>query len=211
MICVEDFCNIVLKYISMSDIRVVFDIGSKDGKDAVIMHNRLEPKKTFVIEAYDKEYKLYSDVKNNEIVWINQLIYNYNGESKFYPKEIGSGIHSIRNRGDEYGKKCLTLPCKRMDTLCIELGIEYIDVAKIDVEGCTYECLESFGNMLQNIKVMHIETESIQFFEGQYLHSDVCKLLLKQFKIVKISESIISKILNGFQYDSIWINRKINK
>jgi len=53
-------------------------------------------------------------------------------------------------------------------------NIPNIDMLKIDVEGATYDLLLSLEENLSNIKIMHIETETYPFFEGQTLHNDVC-------------------------------------
>lgn len=47
------------------------------------------------------------------------------------------------------------------------------DIVKIDVEGASYEVLKSFGNMLKNVKILHVETETKEVFPGQKLQKEV--------------------------------------
>jgi len=83
-----------------------------------------------------------------------------------------------------------------------------IDILKIDVEGATLDLLQSLEENLDNIKIMHIETETYPFFEGQHLHEEVCLFLLnKNFKLLDITFVEITP--NKFQSDSIWLNNNI--
>ena len=83
---------------------------------------------------------------------------------------------------------------------CSQNNITSVDILKLDVEGCSYEILKGFSGLLQNIKFMHIETERIQYFGGQYLEKHVFDLLNEnKFKMIKHSRCILE------QYDSIWV------
>jgi hypothetical protein len=67
-------------------------------------------------------------------------------------------------------------------------NIENIDVIKIDVEGATYDLLLSLDDKINDIKIIHIETETYPFFEGQILHNDVCKYLINHnFQLIDIT------------------------
>jgi hypothetical protein len=62
------------------------------------------------------------------------------------------------------------------------------------------------SEMLDTIKIMHIETESYPFFKGQKLHDEVADYLTnKDFTMVDMTSVNIN---NGQQYDSVWINNK---
>ena len=77
-------------------------------------------------------------------------------------------------------------------------------MVKIDTEGCSLETLKSFGKYLKEIKILHIETETEEYFKDQFLEEDVFKFLKeKGFKIIEYS---CCEGLN--QHDSIWINRR---
>ena len=97
-----------------------------------------------------------------------------------------------------------------MDIITIDsLNLPGLDYMKIDVEGATYEILNSMGNMLKTIKIMHIETESYPFFKNQKLHDVVDNFLTeKGFTMVDISYANIS---DGYQHDSVWVNNNFLK
>jgi hypothetical protein len=78
-------------------------------------------------------------------------------------------------------------------------------LVKIDVEGATYQILESMENMLKTIKIMHIETESYPFFQGQILDDEVVNFLTKNNFMLIDKTSVTINI--GQQHDSVWINK----
>jgi hypothetical protein len=81
------------------------------------------------------------------------------------------------------------------------------DMIKIDTEGTTYQVLQGAKTILPNVKILHIETESYQFFENQYLHEDVANFLLNNNFILLDMTSVC--ILDNYkQHDSVWLNRK---
>ena len=80
-------------------------------------------------------------------------------------------------------------------------------MVKIDVEGATYQVLHGFGEMLKETKIMHIETETYPFFQGQKLHDEVVKFLLdNNFTMIDLGG--VNIIGDNKQYDSVWINNK---
>jgi FkbM family methyltransferase len=144
--------------------------------------------------------------KQNTIIQINAVIASYNGTIKYYQKDI-NGIHGIYNRGDEYGTKTIELPCYKLSTIMTKHNIANIDILKIDVEGATYDLLQSLENNL-NIKIIHIETETYPFFKEQILHNNVCDFLIKNnFSLIDITFVEITS--NNYQSDSVWINNNI--
>ena len=148
-------------------------------------------------------------IHNTQITPINAVIANYDGYIKYYQKDI-NGIHGIYNRGDEYGNTILTLPCYKMSTIMKKYNIPHIDILKIDVEGATYDLLLSLEDLLSNIKIMHIETETYPFFQGQTLHNEVC-LFLKKNNFILLDITFAEIIPNNYQSDSVWINEKFYK
>lgn len=81
--------------------------------------------------------------------------------------------------------------------------IEEIDILKIDVEGLSFEVIQSFGEKIKKVKVIHIENEHIPVWIGQKVYSDVEKILIE-------SEFILLSIKSAWpQTDSVWIRRDL--
>jgi len=191
--------------------RTILEIGSMDGVDAKEMKKIFPCSKVMAIEALPDNYNKYLKTLE-EIETFNIIISDYDGISKFHKKNI-NGIHSIYNRGDNYGTKILSLPCCKLDTFCKDNNIKGLDAIKIDVEGATYEVLVGGKNVLKNVSILHIETESYQFFINQHLHKDVEKILYGlNFKCVKMTKVCHNDSNpSQAQYDSVWINKNLIK
>ncbi len=199
-----EFVEITKKFFNEKDIKNIIEIGSLNGNDALFFKTCFPESNVYCIEGLPDNYNTY--LKNlTNITPINIVIADYDGEITYHKKNV-NGIHGILNRGDEYGTETITLECKTIKTLCNDYNIQSIDFVKIDVEGATYEILNGMSEMLDTIKIMHIETESYPFFKGQKLHDEVADYLTnKDFTMVDMTSVNIN---NGQQYDSVWVNNK---
>ncbi len=185
------------------DIKTIVEIGALDAQDSQYFKKVFPAATVYAVEALHDNYDKYmKDLK--DIVCINAVVSNVDGEIAFYKKEI-NGIHSIFNRGKEYMGEVIKLPSYRFETLAAMNGIHSVDMLKLDVEGATIEALEGMGNLLPSVKIMHLESESYPFFEGQKLHNEVVKYLeQKGFSLLELTSFPIQP--GRLQYDSVWIN-----
>jgi len=204
-ITMNDYIKLIKKYIDTSTISTIVDAGSMDGSDALLLKQAFSNSVAYAIEGLPNNYNNY--IKDNtEIIGIECVIASYDGEITYYQKNI-NGIHGIYDRGSSYGTHTLTLPCFKFATIINKYNIPTIDILKIDVEGASYDLLLSLEQNIHDIKIMHIETETYPFFNGQTLHMDVCKLLEhNNFECVDIVFVEIEH--NRFQSDSVWVNKK---
>ncbi len=101
------------------------------------------------------------------------------------------------------GEKKHTSNCHRFDTFITENKLPIPDLVKIDVEGASFEVLNGFGEFLEEVKIIQIETETKVLFTGQKLQARVIDLL----KESHFSEIFRMKCCDG-QYDSIFVNKK---
>jgi FkbM family methyltransferase len=200
----EEFVSITKKYFKDEDIQVIMEIGSLDGKDSIYFKNCFPNSKVYCIEGLPENYEKYLRHQTT-VTPINAVIADYDGQIIYHKKNV-NGIHGIFNRGDQYGNDKLDLKCMTVQTLCKKHKIQSIDLIKIDVEGATYEVLNGMGDMINNIKIMHIETESYPFFEFQKLDKEVFNFLInKNFTMIDKTSVDINK---QKQHDSVWINNK---
>ena len=77
-----------------------------------------------------------------------------------------------------------------------------IELCKLDVEGLSYEVLNSFGDRINDILSFHIECEHREVWKDQKLYLDV-----KEFMENKNYEQIYFKYVaeGTLQSDSIWV------
>lgn len=192
MISVEEF----VEYFPENP-KVILELGAREAHDSLYFKRLYPQARVVAVEANEHVWKEhYTD----EIEFINAGIFNKSTRLKFHLNEKKLGISSFRNRGDRYGSQVVYIDTIPASAFCLHHRIDEIDVLKLDVEGCSYEVLESFGEKLKNIKLMHIETETEEYFEGQFLEEKVFNFLLDNgFELLKHSQCAD---LN--QYDSIW-------
>lgn len=195
-----EFADQIEKYIGQGFTFI--EIGALDGKDSAYMKSRFPQARVCCFEADTDNYLKCSKLRNVEAY--NHVVYNFNGEVSFYLKNQVD-LHSCRNRGDEYGSNIVSKKCNTFPALTRKYHLPLPYVVKIDCEGCTYEVIQGMGSLLWNVKLLHIETEKDKFFEGQYLHDKVVRLLEDRFTCVDHLDMEISGT-GKIQCDSIWVN-----
>jgi FkbM family methyltransferase len=178
-----------INYIRDNNIYIgnVFDIGSRDANDAIYLRDsfKLSDTNIYTFECNKNNYnKIINKYPN--INTYNFGIYNYDGKKQFNAitssKTNNTGVSSFRRENslttsDTRVYKQYIVDVKRMDTFIDENNIKSLDYVKIDVEGCSYECLEGFGDKLNIVKSLHIENEHIECWYNQTLYPDI-KLFL---------------------------------
>lgn len=189
---------------------VILEIGSRDGNDINFIKEyfNIQNSNVYIVEP--------NPIMSNEIKvrypnynTLEYAINNVSGTMKFNQVTNTGydpiGTSSLLNRVDGWYERFET---NQIDVNVItgrdlmEIINKPIDLCKIDVEGLTYEVIESFGESINNIKSFHLETEHRIFWENQKLHDDVCILL------ENLGYSLIWEDNNGIQSDTIWL--KIN-
>ena len=169
----------------------------------------IEPNNVYVFEPR----QIISEVRRYyKINAFGYAVSNKNGSAVFHAinlsKFSNSGISSLlrHNYVDEKFYFNVTVELLRMDTFMYKHKIDYIDFVKIDVEGCTYEVLEGFGERLKDVKCIQLEAEHVKVFERQRLFDEVSSLLCKNNFMMVCFELIDSK-----QSDSLWIKKEYLK
>ena len=190
---------------------VFIEVGSLHGKDTIDVKTKYKNSICHCIEGLKPNFDkyLYNFEEKYGIKSHNVCISSYDGKITFYEKNtLESGIHGIYNRGDKYGTKKHIYDCVKFSTFCNNNKINTIDIMKIDIEGATYDILYDMSstNILKGVKLLHIETESYPYFEGQKLDKDCNDILLSNnFQCIMKSGYFPTK--EGQQFDSVWINK----
>jgi FkbM family methyltransferase len=164
----------------------VIEIGSRDGHDAhdICQFFNIPAENCTIIEAHPELYKTICQTYP-QYTTHNYAASNTNGTVEFRAGVVGHeanvGVSSlmIHKTYHHYHEK-VEVPMKRMDSEPINF-----DLLKLDVEGHAYEVLEGFGDQLNNLKAIAVETEEIELWEGQKIHDQVQEFLeSKGFKLV---------------------------
>lgn len=198
--------------LSNIDIQNIFEIGTNYGQDAEFMRRYLGLGSNSVY-VFEPHPQIVSEIrKYYKFNIFDYAVSNKNGSAIFHAIDLfkfnNSGIssllkHNIVNEEFYFNSKVNTL---RMDTFMQDYNITHIDFLKIDVEGCTYEVLDGFGERIRDVKCIQLEAEHVKVFEGQRLFDDIHSLLFKNNFMMAHFELLDSK-----QSDSLWIRKEYLK
>jgi FkbM family methyltransferase len=188
----------------------ILEIGSRDGDDANILKNifNILDKDVWLVEPNPlQQFKIKNKYPYFNL--INEAIFNE--EKKILFNAVNSpdydGTSSLLNRKDDLYSKIdsnkIMVQTITGKNLLKKIDSE-IDLCKIDVEGLTYEVLESFGLDINKIKSLHIESEHIEIWENQKLYENV-KSFLEKNDFIEIYFNYVNGV--KIQSDSIWIQK----
>jgi FkbM family methyltransferase len=197
----------------------VFEIGSRDGKDAVFYADEFGIAHQYV-HAFEPNPALAEYIRNQypHIQVRQEAISNYDGHSEFNCAIINEqshesdwmyyGLSSLHDRA-EYNTSSdgvmfqkIRVQVRKMSTVLKELAIHSIDICKVDTEGNSFAVLESFGQYIEKVKTFHIEMEYRPYWKGQVLAPTI-KNFLEKNNFTLITENFIG---NSDQSDSIWVH-----
>jgi len=185
----------------------VFEIGSQNGWDAERLANTFDilPYNVYIIEAHPG---FYESIKTH---YPDFNVFNLAGSNENKPvtfnasKNFDDGRSSFKDR-DIYNSDIFTkveVEGVRMDKFIEDNDIKEIDILKIDVEGATYEVLEGFGDKLDIVKTIQLESELSPIWPDAVLWDDI-KLFLEKNNFTCFWTNDIA----GVQIDSVWVNNK---
>jgi FkbM family methyltransferase len=81
-------------------------------------------------------------------------------------------------------------------------NIDNVFALKLDVEGASYEVLQSFGDKIESIFGIQVETERAQVWDDQKTKNEVFRYLSER------GFELIWQCDVGIQNDSIWLNKR---
>lgn len=158
-----------IQYFATSVNPLIYEVGSRDGHDGNELGQRISLNGYYRAVLFECNPPQIEVIKQNypEATLITEAISNKKGTVEFLQihgdkNMVGSSTMNTA-RNDNWIKETSTIKVetRRLDDVIEELGHHKteIDIMKIDIEGYTWEALESLGKYLKNVKVFHLETE----------------------------------------------------
>jgi FkbM family methyltransferase len=210
-----DYINTVRKKTTIEP-NFILEIGSRDGHDSEELRKEfnIEPSNVWVVEPNPKQQVKISE-KYPNFNLITSPIFNVEKKITFFRVDVENetlvGVSSLLDRVDKLYDKINTDRIE-LETILGStlLGVinKPIDLCKIDVEGATFEVLESFGEEIKKIKSIHIECEHRIVWENQKLYDEV-----KSYLISKEFTQLHFEYCNQatLQSDSVWVQKSYIK
>jgi FkbM family methyltransferase len=158
-----------IAYFGEREKPVVWEVGSRDGRDGVELAQRIykgdpnwfwsnvtivcfepNPMQADIIRSEYPEVIVHELAASNMGSFADFMVYEGDEGA------VGSSSLRLDWKENDLPGHVIRVETRRLDTL---IGREEIDIMKIDCEGHSPEVLEGLGDKLQQIKLLHIETE----------------------------------------------------
>lgn len=126
---------------------VFVDVGSNIGKYTIMMGRRLNKGVVVSIEPEPRNFKILKrNVELNglsNVFLVNEACFHEEKRIKFY---VEGGHSSIYKESDKW----IFVKARKLDDILEELGVERVDLIKIDVEGAEADVLKGARKTLKN-------------------------------------------------------------
>lgn len=202
--------NNYINYFGHAEKPVVWEVGSRDGRDGVELASRIytgdemwfwSRARVVALEPNPDQAKII-EREFPEVEVIKKAASNQRGEAPFmvYAGDegaVGSSSLNLRWKEDDLPGHVITVKIDRLDKLITD---EQIDIMKIDVEGHSMEVLEGLGEKIDQVKVFHIETET-------WTESDKA---VKEFMTSKGFTLVDEAEQYGGMPDQVWVKARRN-
>ncbi len=208
VITMPEFAQVISRFVRPDEIHVVMDLGAMDGGDTLELRRLFPDARVIAVEGLASNFDRHLSA-STEIEAHCAVIGARDGEARYFEKSA-PGVHGLYERETDDTVRVHTVRVETLESFCGRIGVERIDVLKIDVEGATLDVLEGLGGLETGLKALHVETEDVPFFRGQRLDDAVTVSLTGHgFRMVQREgrQGVTGPIV-GRQYDTIWVHRR---
>ncbi len=143
------------------DVRVVVDVGGNCGAASVHFARHYPDAEIHTVEPGSHQRTF---LERNTAAWPQVTIHpialkDEDGELPLFQGDDDSGMSSLV--ASEYATTSTeTVPVRAAGPWATALGLDRIDVLKLDVEGCEVEVLQSLQPLLPTVRVLYVEYDS---------------------------------------------------
>jgi len=176
--------------VDFTSFETVFDIGSRDGLQAVELANLFPRARIVAVECNPATLPQcrVNVTQNSRIKLVPKAINSYSGRCAFYPIDPARTVTSWADgnpgasslfvaTGDypaeTYVQNKVEVDCIRLDDLCAEQGIATIDLIWMDLQGAELLALQSAGTLLDKVRYIYTEISHRPIYSGQCLFDEV--------------------------------------
>ena len=216
----QKIINALSKKIKDNKINILLDVGSHKGDYISSLNKKFSIENIYCFEPNPDIFEILKKKFNKPYI----KLFNYGISKKrgnvSFNKNIESSSSSINdlNSNSKYYKKKffllnlfkaqevttkINIKVERLDNILNYHKIEFVDLLKVDTEGYELNVIESLGNYISKIKIIHFEHHFDDMILKNYNLTDIHELLIKNGfkKFFKIK----MKFRKSFEY--IYINK----
>ncbi|WP_170381602.1 FkbM family methyltransferase [Ruegeria atlantica] len=141
------------------DRLTVFDVGANVGQSFRLFRKFLPDATIHCFEPVPKTFsRLQEAVSDDELAFAHQLGLASNVGHVRFTSNLNTGNHQVLE-GEQLSKDEIEVEVATGDSICGDLGIEFIDYLKIDAEGYDLDVLLGFSDMLRKGRVAYLQVE----------------------------------------------------
>ncbi len=191
---VRAFADHASKFISPKNVKVILELGSRDGLVALDLRERFPNARVFCFECNPDAIRLVraniAGVSRIELV--EKAVCDASGPVDFYSIDpertitphadgnIGASSLFIANPdypSEQYVQNRITVEGVALADWAQERGIDHIDLIWMDLQGAALLALRGMGKLLDRTSIIYTELEYKQMYMGQSLAPEVRSFL----------------------------------
>lgn len=202
------------QHIDKSEVSVIFEIGSRDGLDAVQLRDFYSAK-VFTFECNPEALEIMRNRLEGkaDITIVPKGAWDRNGTLSFFPI-VGThtngrpdrpniGASSFFRARDDYRQTYeqteITVEVVRLSDYCMNADVPFPDLLCMDVQGAALHVLRGLGDQLASVKYVIAELESKPIYQDQDLFPEVdTYLTARGFK--RVAEHTCDAWFSDFLY-----------
>jgi FkbM family methyltransferase len=172
--------NYAFPHIDKDDVKLIFELGARDCKDSLALHNRFKcPVYAFECnpEALTLCHETLITGHTSDIHLIEKAVNIYDGNTSFYQfdltKHDNIGASSLFHHINPEVQKEVVVPCCRLDTFIQERNIRAPDLLCMDIQGAELRALQGLGPAVRDIQYVATECSVEGIYTGSYVFKDL--------------------------------------
>ena len=217
---IEPFLSAISGYLHASDVRIAFDVGSRDALQALELAAAFPQSRIHAFECNPQTIPLCLENATREprISIVPRAVHEDNGSCTFYPIDpsrtrttwqdgnpgasslfLASGAYPI----EHYVQNRVEVPAVRLDTYCDQMKIDAVDLIWMDLQGAELMALRSLGTRISRLDFLWTEVTHCEMYTGQCLFNEIHGFLVgKDFVLIREPE------MGGWQGDAVYISKR---
>lgn len=206
--------EITSNYLNRQDINLIFELGSRDGMEAISLANYYYNASVVSFECNPMTYPiLESNIKNySRLSSYQYAVSDTNGVIDFYQSVHGNpGSSSIFKKTGEYDyienliQHKISVRSTTLSTFLDSYDKKNIDIIWADLQGAELKALGGMGDYIKDVKFIYTEVEYGSIYQNQALYSEIKDFLESKNFIEKHKDVVIE----NWWGDAIFVNKNL--
>ena len=199
MIDMAAYAKLIRQHVPDEDIFGIVDAGSHDGLDCLALALEFPWAHALAIEG-DPVAMDVPMLKAHGLEVAHAVLADTVREVIWYRQTCAPKISGIYDRQLNAPVAAFNVMTQRLEDVCYACNVPRPTILKVDCEGATLDVLMGLGDLIHEVRAMHLETEEVAYFAGmRFFDKDVTAWCLERgFREV-------AREGDGGQFDVVWV------